>query len=203
MKILIFLLFILHFTLSFINPSKLRYAYRKANICFRNKINIVKKSSTFGFIAKNSEYEKRKFAINTKKQIRNIKKISNFNYILNNNDYSKRKVLLKTKRQIKNLKNDVLNEQNNNFKIVFLEQFCIEVDNLIILNDMDKELLKLTISSFINKNIYFNIPIKNIIISFTFHSLFSHSIYKIKIYLINSPIYNSPEFQYIIHIFKK
>ena len=116
--------------------------------------------------------------------------------------YNKKKLRVATKKQANVLKKDLYKESDNNFKIIFLEQFCLAIDEFKYINELDKEVIKLGVSSIINKKIYFDIPIKNILISFTFHSLFSHTIYTIKVSIINSPIYNSPQFQYLIHIFK-
>ncbi len=117
-------------------------------------------------------------------------------------NYKKKILRVATKKQVNTLKKDIYKESDTNFKIIFLEQFCLAIDEFKYLNEIDKEMIKLGVSSIINKKIYFNIPIKNIVISFTFHSLFSHTIYNIKVFVVSSPIYNSPQFQYIIHIFK-
>ena len=144
-------------------------------------------------------FRKTKYCI--RKKSKNIQKYSSLvNNLYKTKNYDK-KIRVNTKKQIKTIKKDLYKESNVNLNIVFLEQFCLAIDDLKIINDIDKEIIKLSVSSLINKKVYFNIPIKNIIISFSFHSIFSHTIYKVKICIINSTLYNSPEFQYIIHIF--
>ena len=57
--------------------------------------------------------------------------------------YNKKKLRVTAKKQANVLKKDLQKESDTNFKIIFLEQFCLAIDEFNYINELDKEVIKL------------------------------------------------------------